>query len=338
MKVQIALERTSEGRPNSIQIYVDQITAALAAAGVTFVERPYEDTGTAPGVDLVWAPGMGNRRVPRVFFHASVPTVATIHGLQHIADPPMVRELGLRKAFGLYLWLARVRRDWFRLRHRVSGVIAVSEVLKLQIADRLHIPGAKIAVIAHGVPASFFVPPAEQARTRGDYLLHVSQYSAVKNVPRMVEAYGRVRDRIGLPFRIIAAGYPDATSGLPEGCEIVTTGVPHAEVRRLMRGAHLFVFPSLEESFGLPVLEAMASGVPVVTSRGTGAGEVADKAALLVDPTDTGAIADAMLRAATDEGLRARMRDDGLARAHDFTWDRSAKAHLALFERLVSGA
>jgi glycosyltransferase involved in cell wall biosynthesis len=336
MKIHVALEKASEGRPSSIQLYLTFVRAGLEAQGVTFTEGAY-DAPAAPDADLVWAPGMGNRRVPRALFAEGRPTVATIHGLQHISDPPMIRTLGLRKGISLYLWLRRIRRDWYRLRHRITTVIAVSETLKGQITTRLHIPADRIHVIPHGVPESFFAGPGGLATERGEYLLHVSQYSAVKNIPRMLAAYDLVRDRIGLPFKIIAAGYPPGSLTLPPGVELITTPVPHDQVRALMARAQAFIFPSTEESFGLPVLEAMASGVPVVTSEGTGAGEVAGNAALTVNPLDVAAIAGAMLKAATDEPLRARLRRDGLARAREYSWGRTAKAHLALFQGLLAG-
>jgi glycosyltransferase involved in cell wall biosynthesis len=107
-------------------------------------------------------------------------------------------------------------------------------------------------------------------------------------------------------------------------------------VARLYRCALALVFPSLLEGFGLPVLEAMAAGAPVITSDRSSLPEVAGDAALLVDPENTEALADAMRCVAADEALRQRLRAAGRARAREFTWDRAARETLAVFDEAAA--
>jgi len=338
LTIQIAPESPKEGRPRSIELYLDAVQKRLEAQGLRFLDGCFDAPQIAPEADLVWAPGLGNRRVPHALFKAGKRGVATIHGLQFLDRVIEIRRLGPRHAISHYLWRRRIRADWARLGPQIGAVVSVSETLKPAVSRLLRVPGHRIEVIPHGISRAFF--RHEDATTAsngpaGDYILHVSQFSPVKNIDRMLAAYAIARDRIGLPFRIVSGGWPGDPATLPQGVEMTTELLSHDEVRRLMWGARAFLFPSLEESFGLPVLEAMAAGVPVVTSLGTGAGEVAGTAGLCVDPTSTEAIAEALVAAATNEDLRAGLITKGRDRAGGFDWDVTAARHLALFERIA---
>lgn len=330
MKVQIIEEKAEEGRPLSIERYYKKIKENLSGSGVQFIETTF-GADVVDGVDIVWAPGLGNRRVPPAVFDCPVPAVVTIHGLQHINAPPLFRQHGFIKGLGHFVWRLKIRRDWWHLRNKGVHVISVSQTLREQINKRILVPRENITVIPHGVDAA---AGNFETAALGELILHVSQYSSVKNIERIILAYDRVRDLVRLPLLILSVGYPGSRCTLPEGVTIRTVKAEHAEVIELMRRARVFMFPSLEESFGLPVLEAMSCGVPVVTSEGTGAGEVASGAAILVDPHDIDQIATALLRAATDPAEHAMLRAAGLRRAAEMTWDRCADRHLKLFHDL----
>ena len=332
--IQVAAERVKEGRPRSIQIYAEAIRTRLEAQEVRLLDTPYEETRMLPEADVVWAPGLGNRRVPRSLFAAGARGVATVHGLQMIEAGLEIGRLGIRQGISHYLWRARIRHDWVQLGPRIGTVVSVSKNLIPRLTGVLKIPADRITVIPHGVSRGYFREPSQHGQSQG-YILHVSQYSFAKNIPGLLAAYDKVRDRIGLPLRIVSGGWPGDPARLPQGVEMTTDLVSHDKVRELMWGARVFLFPSLEESFGLPVLEAMASGVPVVTSLGTGAAEVVGAAGLCVDPTDTDAIANALLHLVTDAALHRRLAHAGYERAKGFDWDITTDLHLALFQRLA---
>lgn len=241
---------------------------------------------------------------------ASVPVVVTVHDLAILRYPETLPR-------------------WHRLYGRVGlrtvlrsadAVVAVSAFTRDEIVGLVGVPAERIRVIGNGVDAVF---TPNGSATDGAFVLAVATLEPRKNLARAVEA-ARLA---GVELRVVGArgwGGVDVPGWVGE--------VTDAELAALYRGATCVLYPSLYEGFGLPVLEAMACGVPVVTSRGTAMEEVAGGAAVLVDPLDAASIA-----AGIDEATRRR--DDlvplGLARAAEFTWQRSADAVVALWEELV---
>jgi glycosyltransferase involved in cell wall biosynthesis len=177
------------------------------------------------------------------------------------------------------------------------------------------------------------------------YLLYVGTLQPRKNLSRVVEAFARlVSSGLMVDIQLVLAGrrgwlYEDLFSrvkygGLEE--RILFPGyVDEADLAALYSGALGYVFPSLYEGFGIPVLEAQACGVPVMTSNNSSLPEVAGDAALLVDPTDVDAIADAILRLATDDALRAWLVERGLENVKRFSWEKCARETLEVLESVV---
>jgi len=178
---------------------------------------------------------------------------------------------------------------------------------------------------------------------RGEYVLYVGTLQPRKNLGRLLEAVALLRKeaRRGEAPSLIIAGrkgwlYDPVFQQVErlglEG-EVVFPGyVPQEDLPALLSGARLFVFPSLYEGFGLPVLEAMACGTPVVCSNVSSLPEVAGDAALLVDPLDVEGMAEAMNRLLQDEGLRAELVERGYRQVRRFSWERCARATLAVLE------
>lgn len=321
MRIGIAIETTP---PMSISVYLEEITRRLCDR-VTFLRDTLE------GADLLWAPGMGMRRVPAALFGPK-PAVLTVHGMDAFALPLSELQRGWRHL--AWLWRVRwqIRWDWMRL--RAPQVIAVSDYGRTEAITALSLAPERVTAIPHGVDlAAFGAGPAPDPLAEGA-ILHVSQYGRKKNVERLIAAYGARRAEIGRPLVVVSKG---CSAPMPEGARLID-GLPHARLPALYAGAHAFAFPSLHETFGLPILEAMAAGLPVLASDTTALPEIAGDAALLVDPRDEGAIGDGLVRIAQDETLRERLIAAGRDRARAFDWEASADAHLRVFERALAEA
>jgi glycosyltransferase involved in cell wall biosynthesis len=226
-------------------------------------------------------------------------------------------------------------------------VLFVSHDSARWIGDSLRLPEAKRAVVHHGVDPERFrgAGPPPLARP---YVLSLSSIYRYKNFLRLIEAWARLaRVRPDLPDLAIVGDDqdPDYTlrmrrareecGALAERVHLVGA-VPYAEVPRWYAGASLFVFPSYLETFGHPLLEAMAAGVPVVAGDIAVSREVAGEAASYADPHDAEALAAAMAALLDDAGLRRELVRRGHERVQAFSWDRAARGHLDLFDAAVA--
>jgi glycosyltransferase involved in cell wall biosynthesis len=228
----------------------------------------------------------------------------------------------------------------------VDAVITVSQAALSDIERFVTLPAGATAVIPNGVDAAFVPVPQLRAEAvarrhglRLPYVLHVGSAQARKNVPGLLAAFARLRERqpaysLALVGTAVPVGRPirDAIDALGLASAVTAVGaVPSADLPALYSAAAVFAFPSLHEGFGLPVLEAMACGTPVVTAAIPALAETVGDAALLVDPRDADALGAAIERAAADLELRAMLRDRGLERAAGFTWDRAAQQTIAVY-------
>jgi glycosyltransferase involved in cell wall biosynthesis len=231
--------------------------------------------------------------------------------------------------------------------HRAAHVITLSKAASADIQRILRIPPHKISVIGLAADARFQVYSSEEVtniRERLDlpehYVLYLGSNKPHKNLERLVNAWVHVESDATL----VIAGhwdsrFPEAQglvrkSGL-ESRILFRQNISDADLPALVSGAEVFAFPSLYEGFGLPPLEAMASGVPVVCSNASSLPEVVGDAALLFEPLDVDALASALTCVLEDAALRDSLRGRGLVQSARFTWERTARETLDVYKRVV---
>jgi glycosyltransferase involved in cell wall biosynthesis len=218
---------------------------------------------------------------------------------------------------------------------RSDRIVAVSHFTARQVVDVLRVDPAKVRVVHHGVRA-----PAGMAAVREKIVLHVGAIQYRKNISRLVDAFERV-DRDWQLVLAGSAGYGAAEiaarieSARSRDRIRVLGYVPPAELALWYARAMIFAFPSLDEGFGMPVLEAMASGTPVVASNRSAVPEVAGDAAWLVNPEDAEELGSALLALTRDPDRRAELSRRGLKRAADFTWDEAVDKTWQVYRELA---
>jgi glycosyltransferase involved in cell wall biosynthesis len=244
---------------------------------------------------------------------SSVPLVVTFHDLAVLRHPETFNRWTREYSRRVLPGVARA----------ATRVIAVSEFTKRELLELLEVPEEKVSVIPNAVGEPF-TEGGEAAE--GNYVLGVSTLEPRKNLPRLVEGYKRASLN-GLPLLVVGA---EGWGGVRvEGDGVRWLGeVRDEELARLYRGARCVAYVSLYEGFGLPVLEAMACGTPVVAGRTGALEEVSGDAAVLVDPLDADAIA-AGLTEALDR--RDQLRKRGLERARAFDWHEVARRTVAVY-------
>ena len=229
---------------------------------------------------------------------------------------------------------AEIRRDYPALAadhaRRADGIIVNSDYTRRQVIDRLGVDDERITVCTPGNPGW----PRRAEPERPGPILFVGTVEPRKNLRRLMEAYsGLLERRDDIPDLVLAGAFPAWKSGLFTGAaspgkaaeRIRLTGyVTDDERQRLYREASMLVLPSLDEGFGIPALEAMTIGVPVLASNRGALPDVVADAGILVDPENVAALAAAIERVLDGELLRRQMADDGVARAAQFTWASSA--------------
>jgi glycosyltransferase involved in cell wall biosynthesis len=258
-----------------------------------------------------------------------VPIVVTIHDLTHL-KVSVWRKHPLAPLYA--------RRMIGRAVRKSARIITGSEAVRQEITARYPEAQPKIAVTRYGVDSRFRPGPASVEVLRKfrvearSYFFFAGNDKPHKNLDRLVEAYRRFRERHPEIRLLIAGG---STRFRSEGIESAGF-VADEELPELYRGAIALVQPSLEEGFGLPIVEAMASGTPAIVSERPVLVEVGGDAVLAVDPTSPTAISDAMERFIIDRSLRDRLSANALRRAHLFSWRECAEQTLEIYRRAVS--
>lgn len=236
---------------------------------------------------------------------------------------------------------------------RAKLVLCISDSIRTNVMQRFGVPGERLAVVHLGVSPRFRPLPEDEKREflrrryniHHPYLLFSGRWEPRKNLLRILEAFAAFKRESPSEVKLVLTGLRTwiareadeiiARHGLQR--DVIDLGKsPVDELPMLYGGAQALVFPSLWEGFGLPIVEAMACGTPVITSGISSMPEIAGPAALLVDPLSTTDIATAMHTIVSDDSLRATLSSRGLERARLFTWERTARQTLAAYRQIAS--
>ncbi len=293
------------------------------------------------GFDIIHYP---DSRPPINFWMTGSKTLLTQHGIA-----PLILERNLSSAGELFLnhllkWISK----------KADLHITVSQSEKYQLTQKFGLPEDKIEVIYHGVEHDKFKPfknhdilfnsLRDKFGIEVPYILHVSSCMNKKNVVRIVQAFARIIKQNHISHRLVIAGsggtgYKDMLVEIEASKikdRVILTGhIGDEWLPKLYAAADMLVFPSLHESFGLPILESMACGTPVVTSNVYSMPEIAGDAGVLVDPEDVNSIAKGIWSLLSDEGYKRELSFKGIQRAKMFTWERCAKEHLRVYKNLL---
>jgi glycosyltransferase involved in cell wall biosynthesis len=275
-----------------------------------------------------------------------VPVVATIHDL---AFERMPETFTRRGSFQLKLTVRSTAK-------KAARVATVSEYSRKDLLNIYKLPPEKVVVTYNGIEPHFTphqTSPGEAEAVRSrygisrEYFLAVGSLQPRKNLVRLIKAYARLREE-NEDFRrqLVIVGRKlwlaheifDEVKKQRWAEDVILTGyVSDEDLPALYRAARAFVYPSLFEGFGLPPLEAMACGTPVITSDTSSLPEVTEDAALLIDPNDESALARALIEIDRNESLRATLQEKGIAQAGKFTWRDAAEKTLRLYQESYAG-
>lgn len=293
---------------------------------------------TQPRPDVLFVP---SHTIPLIH---PLPTVATVH------------DLGFKYFPGYYGKIERLYQEfglWQSVRS-ATRLIAISEATKQDLIKFTKVSARTVDVVHHGVDFERFHPaapneaPAPKQRAVSPYLYTVGRVEAKKNVPQLIRAFRILKEKYNLPHHLVLAGKP-GQQGYDEVQKTLTElpvpvrsyihelgYVNDEENARWLRFAEALVFTSGFEGFGIPALEAMASGTPVVASNASSLPEVVGTAGILVNHTRADAIAEGVLKILNDPKVRAQYTKRGLEHVRKFTWERAARQTIASIEQAAS--
>jgi glycosyltransferase involved in cell wall biosynthesis len=322
-----------------------EVVSALARLGENAEKLWWEQIGIVRAglhekIDLLHCPYWANP------LWSPWPTVVTIHDVIQFVLP----EYAWRKISRFYFSLVS------RAARRASAIIAVSECSKRDIVKLLGLPAERIHVIGNAVDEGFH--PVRDAWLLANvrerygigprFILYFGGFDLRKNVPRLIEAYARLPHSVRDEYQLVLAGryqrlghplFPDPRLTVQQfglnGRVIFTGQIREQDKAPLYSAATLFTFPSLYEGFGIPVLEAMACGTPVLTSDISALPEVAADAGVLVNPYDVAAICEGMATLLEDQKRREDLSRRGLERARRFTWRQVAEQTLRVYQQVA---
>lgn len=342
MRVALDATYSVDSQPSGIAVYSNHLLSGLAAA---YPAHRFLHCYRPKQFRLAPRPAYTNVSRALLLPPLPLPRAEVFHALnQRVDRRPAARVVST--FHDLFVLTGEYSSSDFRKRFAAQAfaaarhsdlIIAVSEFTATQITSLLGIERSRIRVIPHAVSPPRFPPAAQRDRM----ILFVGALQKRKNLIRLIEAFATV----DASWRLVLAGAPtgyqaaevlEAVRDSPARSRIEVTGyLANDRLQMLLAAASIFAFPSLDEGFGIPVLEAMAWGVPVLTSNGSALAELGQNAALLVDPLSAEQIADGLSRLITDSALRAQLASSGRQRVKEFTWENSVRKTFEVYSELL---
>ncbi|MFN2448994.1 MAG: glycosyltransferase family 4 protein [Candidatus Baltobacteraceae bacterium] len=307
----------------TLLVYGPAVLAQRAKLAAALDSQKFRLASRAFGCDVLWHPANGT------FFSPTAANVVTIHD----AGPFRFPEKHARKR-------KHEQEPFLRSARQAQRVIAVSHFDRQELLDVLHIPPSRIEVIYHGVDAIFSPGEPQTGLPRElsePYFIFVGDPLAElrKNFALLYEAYRRAFDPAApRPRLVVLRPVRPSMDGVFYAGPPAGGGPDDAHLRDLYRGALALCIPSLYEGFGMPLLEAMACGTPVISSQASCLPEIAGDAALYAPADDAQAWSAALQRVANDRDLRMTLRAKGIEHVRQFSWERSAQRHAEIFHAL----
>jgi glycosyltransferase involved in cell wall biosynthesis len=337
-----------------------------AGGGILDANQRPEDGATGHGIGKVAAPVrdiLRHRSGLKKFVRehkldlVHVPTIRRLPGKLPCATVVTVHDLGPIRMAGKYGAL----RDYYhrklvpRWLEGVDAFVTPSEATRTDLVELYQADPKKITVVPNGIDHATYHPGdaaqsaaylREKFELDGPFIVFVSRLEhPAKNHVRLIEAFEMFKSATGLPHRLVFVGsdwhgaqaiHERAANLVASGDLLITGYVEKEAMPHFLRAAESVVYPSLFEGFGLPVIEAMASGTPVACSRSSSLTEIAEGRALLFDPEDPAAIAAALENLASDPSQCEELRQLGLAHAATFTWQRCVEETIAVWKKTIA--
>ncbi|SHL77335.1 Glycosyltransferase involved in cell wall bisynthesis [Nitrosospira sp. Nsp11] len=318
--------------PQSFRVYAENVQRYLPGQGVSVI--PFIDKRSLPkSVDVLWDIRSGGGNPPPHFLLGNhlPPLVVTVHGFAPVALNGWEYFRTLKGLIMSERYANRKRALWEDAHTAVAGIIAVSAFVKEEAVQFTNVSAEKIYVCHHGVDKEVFTtqPGVEPE----GYFFHISNGEPRKNIHRIVRAFRRLRRNHNAQLVLKLPEHSARQYEGIDGVRVITGFLKADELADLYCRALAFIFPSLYEGFGIPIIEAMACGCPVITSDTSACPEVAGEAGLTVDPRDENALLEAMLAFCHDMKNRPERVASGLRRGEDFSWSKSAQCHVGVLRK-----
>ncbi|SFO29532.1 glycosyltransferase family 4 protein [Nitrosospira briensis] len=323
--------------PQSFRVYAENVRRHLPKQEIAII--PFKDERDLPkSADVLWDIRSGGGNPPPGFLLKNhlPPLAVTVHGFAPVTLNGW-EYFRTVKGWIMSGHYARLKRErWQQAQTSVAAIIAVSAFVKDETIRYTGVAANKVYVCHHGVDSEAFTPGT--ATEPGSYFFHISNDEPRKNINRILTAFGKLRrdnNNVQLVLKLpehVAQRYTRI-----DGVQVMTGSRTTDELADLYRKALGFVFPSLYEGFGLPIIEAMACGCPVITSNVSACPEIAGEAAVTIDPRDEDRLLEAMRTFCQNPRVRAERAAAGLKRSRCFSWLKSAQCHSDILHAAASG-